>query len=221
MPADMPRLERDAPDAPRPHPYRMDVETSTSEGGDKTPPTSPTTGAAPVRVPHPPNTPPPGVGFRGKATTLAGSPSGSGDTFRRSPQSLAADASDFQRMRRLRELLCAPETRRSWYWLNDFANAGADERTIKWGDSALAGTMVKLVWDAEFMTYYFGTWMPDFTVRRYYIDPDGGNPVYQWLKRAVRYYIIRQGQLVGRPQELRRPTNMPAEYFETWMLDPI
>ena len=80
--------------------------------------------------------------------------------------------------------------------------------------------MAMLCWDEEYLMYYFGTYTTDLTIRRFYLYPGGGNPVFPWLKMAVRYYIVRTARTMGRPTELRRPTSIPDEYFEEHMLDP-
>ena len=180
------------------------------------------TGSASEGVPHPPATPPSGVGLRGKAAPLAGSPSGSRDTFRRSPQTArAADVDAWQLYCRVRNLLRAPETRANWHWLHDFGYVGPDDQQIVyWGASGFPATMAMLCWDEDSMMYYIGTYTPDLAIRRYYINPCGGNPVFPWLKMAVRYYMVRTARTRGHPNELRRPTSIPDEYFEEHMLDP-
>ena len=80
--------------------------------------------------------------------------------------------------------------------------------------------MAMLVYDEYWKMFYIGTCTNDMTIRRYYIKPSGGNPVYDWLKQAVRYYIVRTARARGHPQHLITPRSIPAEYFDERMLEP-
>ena len=86
-----------------------------------------------------------------------------------------------------------------------------------------------IVWDAEFLMCYFGTWKPDFFVRRYHVQPDGNKPVSAWLKMAVRYYIVRTARtnermvssfLLNDAWHLIAGTSIPDESSEVHMLVP-
>ena len=156
------------------------------------------------------------------AAPFAGSPSGSRDTFRRSPQiERDADVDAWTRFSRIRDLLRAPETSDHRYWLEDWGYVGPDdEEVVHWSTTGVAATMAMLIWDEYYRMYYIGTSTNDMTIRRYYIKPYGGNPVYDWLKNAVRYYIVRTARNQGNPNALLRPRSIPDEYFDERMLVP-
>ena len=80
--------------------------------------------------------------------------------------------------------------------------------------------MAMLVHDDYWKRFYFGTCSNDMTIRRSYIKPEGGNPLYDWLKDAVRYFIVRTALARGHPEHLITPRSMPAEYVDENALRP-
>ena len=157
------------------------------------------------------------------AVPFTGSPSGSGDTIRRSPPDARAAAVDaWHHDGHLRNLLSAPETAADWYWLSDLDNVRstfAGQKLVFWGTAGMPATMAMLCWDEWYQMFYIGTYTPDMHIRRFYIDPMGGNPVYEWLKIAIRYFIVRSASESG--NNPRRPTSIPDQYFrEDWLIMP-
>ena len=120
-------------------------------------------------------------------------------------------------MRRYRVALSGDASKGNWAYLSDYDQDNEDQNIIYWGDTGVAGSVAMLVLDTSLDMLYFGTWSTRTQrVTRHYIWPHGGDPVYEWLLVAVKYYIGRVSQLNGLAPS--KPAQIPLEYFrDEWI----